>query len=220
MRGIVRIGDTVRRPAGETTFFAEALLLHLEAAGFRGAPRFLGRDELEREVLAFVAGEVAPEHQRVDTKRLESAAQLIRAFHDATAGSAVAGGQQVVCHGELGPHNTLFAGDRAVALIDFDTAYAGRRLDDLGHAVWFFVPIGHNGGPLAEQSRRLRLFCDAYGDVSPVAVLTALALRFERASQWYRDRRLAFGEAVFVRNGAWLARWRETLAGAGPSAPR
>jgi hypothetical protein len=214
-RGIVRIGDTVRRPAGESTLFGEALLLHLEVAGFQGAPRFRGRDELDREILTFVAGEVAPEQPPVGTKRLESAARLIRRFHDATAASAVAEGEQVVCHGELGPHNTLFVGDDAVALIDFDTAYPGCRLDDLGHAAWFFVPIGHNGGPIAEQGRRLRLFCDAYGALSPEAVLVALAIRFERAAGWYRERGLAYGEAVFVRNAGWLSRWRETLLGAG-----
>jgi hypothetical protein len=37
--GVVRVGDTVRRPAGPWTPTVHALLGHLHAAGFRGAPR-------------------------------------------------------------------------------------------------------------------------------------------------------------------------------------
>jgi hypothetical protein len=39
--GVVRVGDTVRRPAGFWTPAVHALLKHLHEAGFRGAPDFL-----------------------------------------------------------------------------------------------------------------------------------------------------------------------------------
>jgi len=51
-RGVVRIGDTVRRPAGPWTPAVHALLDHLQAVGFRGAPRAHGLDDKGREVLA------------------------------------------------------------------------------------------------------------------------------------------------------------------------
>jgi hypothetical protein len=51
--GVVRTGDTVRRPAGPWTPAVHALLGHLRAAGFPGAPRPLGLDEHGREVLTF-----------------------------------------------------------------------------------------------------------------------------------------------------------------------
>jgi hypothetical protein len=38
----VRVGDTVRRPAGANAERVELLLRHLEAAGFDAAPRFRG----------------------------------------------------------------------------------------------------------------------------------------------------------------------------------
>ena len=41
---MVRVGDTVRRPAGPWTPAVDALLRHLEDVGFPGAPRALGRD--------------------------------------------------------------------------------------------------------------------------------------------------------------------------------
>src|SRR5262249_49783642 len=42
--------DTVRRPAGPWTPAVHALLTHLHAAGFHGAPRPLGIDEHGREI--------------------------------------------------------------------------------------------------------------------------------------------------------------------------
>lgn len=42
---VVRVGDTVRRPVGPWTPSVHALLEHLEAAGFDGAPRVFGIDE-------------------------------------------------------------------------------------------------------------------------------------------------------------------------------
>lgn len=36
--GVVRVGDTVRRPAGPWTPAVHALLTHLHEAGFRAAP--------------------------------------------------------------------------------------------------------------------------------------------------------------------------------------
>jgi len=54
--GIVRIGDTVRRPLHRNSEFVHALLRHLEAVGFDGAPRLLGIDEHGREILSFIEG--------------------------------------------------------------------------------------------------------------------------------------------------------------------
>ena len=57
--GVVRVGDTVRRPVGLHSPLVHALLAHLESVGFAGAPRFLGVDEAGREVLSYIDGEVA-----------------------------------------------------------------------------------------------------------------------------------------------------------------
>jgi hypothetical protein len=56
--GVVRVGDTVRRPIGPHTAAVHALLSYLHAAGFAGAPRPLGIDEQGREVLSFIPGTV------------------------------------------------------------------------------------------------------------------------------------------------------------------
>jgi hypothetical protein len=59
--GIVRIGDTVRRPVRPFTATVQAYLAHLHQAGFTAAPVPLGSDERGREVLSFVAGDVPRE---------------------------------------------------------------------------------------------------------------------------------------------------------------
>jgi hypothetical protein len=60
---VVRVGDTVRRPAGSWTPAVHRLLAALAEAGFGAAPRALGLDEQGREVLSFVPGRVVwPEH--------------------------------------------------------------------------------------------------------------------------------------------------------------
>jgi len=63
---IVRIDDTVRRPTGPWTPGVHALLNHLAAAGFDGAPRVRGIDEHWREVLDYIEGVVVhPGHEEL-----------------------------------------------------------------------------------------------------------------------------------------------------------
>ena len=56
--GVVRVGQTVRRPPRLTAEFVHALLEHLAAVGFDGAPHFLGTDEKGRDILSYIEGEV------------------------------------------------------------------------------------------------------------------------------------------------------------------
>ena len=58
---VTRVGDTVRRPRRATSAGVWALLEHLEREGFDGAPRFLGVDDLGREMLSFLPGTAAIE---------------------------------------------------------------------------------------------------------------------------------------------------------------
>ena len=106
--GVVRIGDTVRRPTNSNSPFVHELLKHLEHAGFDAAPRFLGLDEEGREILSFHEGRVPPELQPDhDDNVLRAAATLIRRYHDAVASSPLAGDAEVVCHNDLSPVNCV-----------------------------------------------------------------------------------------------------------------
>lgn len=161
--GVVRAGNTVRRPLKPNAGFVHALLQHLERAGFQAAPRFLGIDERGREILSFIAGDVPPDLDEWSDAQLVAAAKLIRAFHDATLDFSGKGDAEVVCHGDLGPCNTVFVEGMPAALIDFDAARPGRRADDLGYAAWLWLDMGNDELSARAVGRRLALFSAAYG---------------------------------------------------------
>jgi aminoglycoside phosphotransferase (APT) family kinase protein len=130
--GVVRAGDTLRRPPKPNSPFVRALLAHLHEQGFDAAPRYLGTDERGREMFSFLPGEVAKDlNPTFSDETLASAAQLIRRYHDAKAGSDFAGLGEVVCHNDFSPCNFVFRDGRPVGIIDFDTAAPGPRLPDV-----------------------------------------------------------------------------------------
>ncbi|WP_255953194.1 phosphotransferase [Streptomyces odontomachi] len=176
--GVVRVGDTVRRPAGFWTPAVHALLQHLWDVGFRAAPRPLGRDEHGREVLAFAPGDaVWPHHFRLmdPAAHLARVARLIREFHDAVRDftpPATArwqtlmptGGDEIVAHNDLAPWNLVTDGAASWVFIDWDGAAPGTRLGDLAYAAHSFLPLSANPAfRRADAAARLRTFVDAYG---------------------------------------------------------
>ena len=166
--GLVRVGDTVRRPPTDASGFVAAVLHHLQAVGFDGAPRHLGIDERGRDVLTFVDGVDHPRWQHWRDEQVVAAGRLLRRFHDATAGSAIAGPHEVVCHRDPGSQNMIFdTDDVPFAFIDFDGVEPGRRLEDVGYLAWSWCTWSSTHGgednPCEVQAHRLRVTADAYG---------------------------------------------------------
>jgi Phosphotransferase enzyme family len=148
--GVVRVGDTVRKPAGFWTPAVDALLTHVLRAGFTGAPRPLGRDDQGRQVLEYVPGPMAMDQPQLDEAGLHRVGQLIRSLHDASADFLPPPGARwnavippdradLVCHHDLAPWNLVTGPDRWV-FIDWDGAGPGSRLWDLAYAMKGFVP--------------------------------------------------------------------------------
>jgi aminoglycoside phosphotransferase (APT) family kinase protein len=214
--GIVRVGDTVRRPRHARSDYVQVVLHHIEAAGFDGAPRLLGIDEHGREVLTYLDGEtIDSSPATLSDARLVSAAQLVRRFHDTTAGTALAAAEEIVAHGDLGPHNIVFNGDTAVAIIDWDEAVApGSRLVDFAHAAWCCADVCEPDIPVAEQARNVRLMCDAYGWDDPPAVIDEIADRFQRARNDHAAHQRLKAVAVFDEMIAWMQRHAPALKAA------
>jgi aminoglycoside phosphotransferase (APT) family kinase protein len=161
------------------------LLEHLAALGLDLAPRYLGVDELGRETFTYLEGDVPDElDDRFDDRTLVAAGRLVRRFHDATAGSALAEGREVVCHNDLSPCNFVFRSGEPVALIDFDAAAPGQRLDDLGYALFLWLNLGTDGPGAVEQARRISVFSQAYGVSAGAdivsAIVAAVAANIER----------------------------------------
>jgi Ser/Thr protein kinase RdoA (MazF antagonist) len=176
---VVRVGDTVRRPRSSPA--THALLRHLERVGFDGAPRLLGVDERDREILSFIPGRAAIlpyEPWALTDDALVSVAELLRRYHDAvrsfdpagldwpvTLPAAHRGG--LLCHNDPNLDNVVFRDGRAVALIDFDLACPGEAAWDVACASRLWAPLrepGDTPAPLRGRTlERLRLFLDAYG---------------------------------------------------------
>jgi len=171
--GVVRVGDTVRRPTGPWTGSVDALLRHLERVGFNGAPRALGCDEQGRQVIEYVPGQVNVPPSRLDLAALTRVGQLIRDLHDAAATFVPAAdarwnvlvppdADDQICHHDLAPWNLVLGSDRWV-FIDWDTAAPGSRGWDLAYALHGFVPLSASAGHSdAGAASRMRAVVDGY----------------------------------------------------------
>lgn len=178
---VTRVGDTVRRPQRATSPATHVLLEHLERVGFDGAPRFLGVDDRDREILSYIPGQAVfppyPEWALTDDA-LVSVAQLLRRYHDAVATFQADGHawpqavparfrSGIISHNDPNLDNVIFSGGRAVALIDFDLASPGSEVWDVACAARLWAPLRDESDAPDELRglalARLRTFVDAYG---------------------------------------------------------
>ncbi len=168
---VVRVGQTVRKPAGPQTPAVEAFLAHLNAAGLSMVPRTLGRDDSGHHVIEYIPGPLAHSLPPLDTPGLHRVGRMIRNLHDASASFTPPAGAQwstaippdredLICHHDLAPWNMVMDRDRWV-FIDWDAAGPGSRLWDLAYAIKGFVPLEAGGDPAADGPR-MRALADGY----------------------------------------------------------
>ncbi|WEB37979.1 phosphotransferase [Streptomyces yunnanensis] len=239
-----RIGETIRRPVGEWTPAVHALLTHLESVGFTRAPRALGTNGTD-EVLSLLHGEPAfspwPSPLR-STGGISELGSWLRDYHDAVRDfqppadarwQGHEGGWRpglIIRHGDLGPWNSIWHGDRLAGFIDWDFAAPDHALDDLAQLAWYAVPLR----PVEQQRRapvagehtlrsRLNALCAAYG-ARPASVLDALdavqsgeAARIERLGRQGHEPWVTFlarGDAAeMMAERSWLRSERTVLLG-------
>ncbi len=230
--GVVRVGDTVRRPLGANTPLVHALLRYLEEVGFEGAPRLLGIDAAGREVLTFVPGEVAGRPRPTwiaDERRLESVGRFLREYDDAAAGFVLPEGVtafqglhaapdpdtpppppfpvELVGHMDVTPDNVVFRDGRAAALIDFDLAKPVSRVDEVQNAMRYWAPFEDpaDRDPLlrdVDVPRRCRILADAYG-LSEVDRSRVVEVAVVRTRRaWFSMRYIAQASG-----GGWARMW-------------
>jgi hypothetical protein len=190
---VVRVGDTVVRPTAPFRPATHALLAHLDAVGFDGAPRVLAAGPVT-ETLTYIAGRAAvppfPDDVLTDDA-LVSVADLLRRYHTAVASFNPAGyawprpvparyRTSLVSHNDVYPANVVFRDGRAVALIDFDLAGPGSAVWDFAAAARLFVPL-LDEADVTDSRRgravdRFRIFLAASGlpRAARLAVVSAL----------------------------------------------
>lgn len=172
--GVVRVGDTVRRPAGPQTPAVHALLVHLADVGFAHAPRSLGLDDRGRHVLEYVPGAVA-HPPRPGTPPLDAAevGRVLRRLHDALDGweppaDAVwtcpipTDGDDLVVHNDVAPWNVVVRPDGRLVLIDWDGCSPGTRGWDLAYTAHAVVPLAP-ATALDDAAQRLGELAAGYG---------------------------------------------------------
>jgi hypothetical protein len=210
--GVVRVGDTVRRPRGQGPGLMQEVLLHLERVGFDAAPRWLSVDEQGRDVLSWIGGETLtdrgqmhpfigdpPSRVTFTDEQVDGAMRLLRRYHDTFDGD-------VICHGDYGPWNIVWRDGLAFAVIDFDNAYHGDAADDVAYALRMFIGYGLNTAEPVELVRRTTSAVRAYGvsfDV-PAILEREYDLAEERCRRNGWDRQLA----KLPVERAWLAKHR------------
>jgi hypothetical protein len=188
--GAVRVGETVRRPAGPWTPAVHALLRHLADAGFDGAPAPLGIDDQGREILSLLPGEsLGPEPPWPSwvhsDETLWQVAQWLREYHAAVADFVPPAGAVwrkggtwepglLIGHNDAAPCNVLRTDGRITGFFGWDFAGPVTLEADLAFAAFAWVPLSarrvaeaEGFTAFADRPRRLRLFLDAYGWPGP-----------------------------------------------------
>lgn len=155
--GAVRVGDTVRRTAGPWTPAVHALLAHLDAVGFAGAPRPLGLDDQGREVLTFLEGATVDSSKPwpgwvYAEKTLDQVARWLRSYHEAIAdfvppvGAVWREGARwspglIVGHNDVAPYNAAWHKDTLAGFFDWDFAAPVTVEWDLAFTAFSWVPL-------------------------------------------------------------------------------
>jgi hypothetical protein len=126
---------------------------------------------------------------------LRNWAAFLRGYHDALAGYRPPAGStwssgpgtcargEIICHGDFGPWNGVWHGERIAALIDFDHARPAPPIFDIAYALEYAAPFRDNAECLRwlryprppDRRRRIEIFCDAYGIAVPADITGRVA---------------------------------------------
>jgi hypothetical protein len=229
--GLVRIGDTVRRPRSAGADLVEAVLRFLEGVEFDGAPRFLGLDAQGRQTLSFIPGDVAGRpwpNWIADDARIASVARLVRRLDDAMQPfgvpddlahdelpdppgmpASIAGAPRFVGHMDITPENVVFVDGQARALIDFDLARPTDRVAEVCNLLLWWAPLM----PVVDREPAVRdvdsvaraaLLVDEYGLGADDRQQIVPLARNSADRAWYsmRNRAARLG-------GGWQRMWDE-----------
>ncbi len=180
-----RIGDAVHRSASPWSRSVIDLLRHLDAEGFRSAPRPIGKgfDPDGNEMLTFMPGESLQPAPWSD-EAIGELGEMVAEFHAAAAsfrpasaavwkdwfGRTLGGVDAGFGHGDLGPWNILAIDGRPASIIDWDTAGPLDPVSDLAQAAWLNAQLHDDAlaerlglGDAEHRARQVGIFLDGYG---------------------------------------------------------
>ncbi len=193
-----------------------ALLLHLEEAGFTGAPRSFGWDDRGRHLVEYVPG-MRADHRDAPEAALEPRriGKFLRDMHDALDGfvppdfsrwfeGIPSPGRDLIVHQDIAPSNILVRADGSLVAIDWDAAGPGTRLWDLAYTCHSFAPLYRAGADVPSSSERLRDLVDGYGldDAQRAELVPLLAMRSQRMFEYLDHMRL-------TGRSPWVELWEK-----------
>ncbi|EJQ91859.1 hypothetical protein IGW_03666 [Bacillus cereus ISP3191] len=221
---VYRSKNTVRRELKPDSAKIHKVLQHLENKGFHYAPKFLGIDEKDREVLSFIEGEAGnyplKEYMRSNDV-LKEIAKMLRLYHDAVSDFPLLddwkpmdhtpNNIEVLCHNDFAIYNIIFNDEKPVGIIDFDVAASGPRIWDIAYTLYTCVPLSRvyyteSGEAIHYESaqhadsikERVKLFVQSYGKSMDEDYLEMVLLRLE-ALCTYMKRKANEGDVNFKR---------------------
>lgn len=138
-------GATVKRSLRPSSPAVRSLLRWFEEQNLPFVPRSLGHDG-GYEFVSFIQGTIAKRpwpKEILSTEFIYEFGAILRHIHRASVGFILPAGEtfscgpgaplkeHVVCHGDLGPWNTVIRDGRISGIIDWDFAYFGGPIEDL-----------------------------------------------------------------------------------------
>ncbi|MEJ1968962.1 MAG: aminoglycoside phosphotransferase family protein [Rhizomicrobium sp.] len=208
---VVRVGDTVRRPADASTPTIQALLAHLQARDFP-APEPLGLDVQGRESVSWLPGRASTHPWPAALLATDGARRvgaLLRRYHDAVAdfvppaaalwrhGAQKMAPGEIVLHGDFAPHNLVWTAGLLSGVIDFELARPGLPMEDAVFCAVRVAPLRPDAASRAagfaappDRRQRLQAFADGYG-----CATDALLDAARGCMHGEEDRILRYGEA-------------------------
>jgi hypothetical protein len=222
---VYRSGDSVRRDLKENSYKIHKVLKHLENKGFSYAPKFLGIDEKNREILSFIEGEAGNyplKKYMWSSEGLKEIAIMLRLYHDAVSDFPIEDSWQsidntpqpieVLCHNDFAIYNIIFNHEKPVGIIDFDVAAPGPRLWDIAYTLYTCVPLSRlyhseTGGavyydPLKDAGRinqRIEMFFESYGIEGMEKGFLEMVLQRLEGLCTYMKRRASEGDSAFQK---------------------
>jgi thiamine kinase-like enzyme len=158
--GVVKVGNTVRRPAKRNSEYANQVLVFLEKKRFIHSSRYLGKDEENRDIFSYVEGFVPDDLGGTTDQQLHSFMKIVRKFHDVSQ-TFVNNGTLVLCHDDLSPCNVVFRDDYPFVIIDWDDVHPDERWEDLTYILWLWINIGshiENRNIVSQMSSALKSY--------------------------------------------------------------
>ncbi|WP_104165931.1 phosphotransferase [Cryobacterium sp. N22] len=180
------IDGTIRRVPGIWTPAVNALLQHLAATGFVGAPRPLGTDMHGRDIVSYLEGSTVgsarpwPQWTHSDEALLD-VGDWLRRYHGAVADFEPPAGSLwreghvwkpglVIGHNDAAPYNAVWNDVGLVGFVDWDMAGPTTCAEDLAWVAFSWVPLharqlvlDEGFTAFGERRARLETFLRAYG---------------------------------------------------------